>query len=146
MQSLRNKLASVVSNTHRKLIEKKAILPVIVPEGILVGNVLIINDDTVKHLKQHDTWIYKDIHLNAVAIKLANLVATDTTRYVANQLYEADQDYARWFIDSQILKLRYIESSNAKDYDRAEILWAKYFESKSKSVAAKTRAEDLASK
>ena len=146
MHSLRNKIASVVATTHQKLIADKTILPVVVSDGILVGNVLIVSDDTVKHLKQYNKWVYTNIHLNAVAIKLANLVATENTRFIANQLYEADREYARWFVDSQLLKLRYIEFDSAKDYDRAEIIWAKYFESNSKTVAAKKRAEVLASK
>ena len=60
-----------------------------------------------------------------------------------DDIYKADQDYGRWFVDSQILRTQYQKSLNNKEYDRADILWARYVESRHRTESTKLRAESL---
>ena len=75
MTNISKRLEQVVSSAQQRLIEKHQILPVKVAEGILVGDILIVSEGIVKHLRYNNTWLYKDIYLNAAAIRLANMLA-----------------------------------------------------------------------
>lgn len=124
---------------------KNQILPVKTAEGILVGNVLIISEGTIKHLKYKDELVYKDIHLNAIAIKMANLLARGNFFIKLDELYRADCEYGRWFNDSQMLRTQYQKAISNQDFDKADILWARYCESRDKAFNAKNHAQSLAS-
>jgi hypothetical protein len=130
--------------TLSSIIQKNPILPVKVAEGILVGDVLIINEGTVKHLKQSGEIKYKEISLNCAAIRIANLLARRSSAILADQIYTADQEYGRWFVDSQLLRSQYQKAINNQDNERADMLWAKYCESRDRAVLAKKRTESLA--
>jgi hypothetical protein len=143
MASLSKRLSNVINATHKKLIKNNRILPVEVPEGILVGNILIVCDGSAKHLFKDDQLVYKDIHLNKAAIAIANLLATNTNKFKANEIYEADREHSRWFTDSQMLKTRYHQAEDARDYQLAEIFWARYVESRNKTIAARKRVNAL---
>jgi hypothetical protein len=133
-----------LEQTLSSAIQKNPIIPQRVAEGILVGDVLIINEGTVKHLKQHNEYKYKEISLNCAAIRIANLLARRSSTILADQIYTADQDYGRWFVDSQLLRSQYQKAVDNQDNDRADMLWAKYSESRDRTVAAKKRTESLA--
>jgi hypothetical protein len=133
-----------LEQTLSSAIQKNPIIPQRVAEGILVGDVLIINEGTVKHLKQHNEFKYKEISLNCAAIRIANLLARRSSTILADQIYTADQEYGRWFVDSQMLRSQYQKALNNQDNDRADMLWAKYSESRDRAVAAKKRTESLA--
>jgi len=143
MASLSKRLSNVIQATHKKLIKNNRILPIEVPEGILVGNILIVCDGSAKHLIKDDQVIFKDIHLNKAAIAIANLLATNTNKFKANEIYEADREHSRWFTDSQFLKTRYHQAEDARDYQLAEIFWARYVESRNKTIAARKRVHNL---
>jgi hypothetical protein len=145
MTNISKRLEQVVSSAQQRLIEKHQILPVKVAEGILVGDVLIVSDGIVKHLRYNNTYIYKDIYLNAAAIRLANMLAVNKQSIHAGKLYRADQEYGRWFHDSQLLRAQYQKATNNQDYDRADTLWAKYCESRDRAVNAKNIVQRLAS-
>jgi len=132
MTDIRRQLDQVVSNTLAQ-----HIIPVKTAEGILVGSVLIISEGAVKHLSRNGEYLYKDVSLNAVAVKLANLLARHRSSVLADRIYQADQEYAKWFTDSQLLLKKHHSAVNNKEYDRADTLWAKYIESKDRTVAAK---------
>lgn len=121
----------------------KEILPVKTERGILVGNVLIISDGVLKHLEHKGEIVYKDIHLNVVAIKLANLVALRKNDIKCSEIYRADQEYGKWFVDSQMLRGQYQKALNNQDHDRADMLWARYVESRDRTISAKNRVESL---
>jgi len=144
MTNISKRLEQVVSSAQQRLIEKHQILPVKVAEGILVGDVLIVSEGTVKHLRYHDTWLYKDIYLNAAAIRLANMLAVNKLSIHADKLYRADQEYGRWYHDSQLLRAQYQKATNNQDYDRADTLWARYCESRDRAVNAKNIVQRLA--
>jgi hypothetical protein len=137
-------LSKRLEQTLSSVIQKNLILPVKTAEGILVGDVLIINQGTVKHLKQRDQFRYREISLNCAAIRIANLLARRSSSLLIDQIYTADQEYGRWFVDSQLLRSQYQKAVNNQDYDRADMLWARYCESRDRAMTAKKRVESLA--
>ncbi|MEN6291404.1 MAG: hypothetical protein ABFD07_05230 [Methanobacterium sp.] len=143
MNNIPQRLEQIVSSTQRRLIEQNQILPEKVEHGILVGNVLIVNEGTVKNLWKNNDLIYKDVHLNAVAIKLANMLARNQSRIRADEIYKIDQDYGRWFVDSQLLRSQFQKALANHDHYRADIFWARYCESRDKALRAKNQAQGL---
>jgi len=123
----------------------KNIIPVKTVDGILVGNVLIISAGHIKHLKINNDFVYKDISLNAVAVKLANLLARNIRSVKMDELWRADQEYGRWYMDSQMLRSQHQRSINNQDFDRADMQWARYCESRDRAIIAKNYAESLIS-
>jgi hypothetical protein len=135
-----------ISKRLEQIIRKElsnTIIPVKTKEGILVGDVLIVTDGVTKHIYQHAELLYKEIHLNAVAIKIANLLAFRKGILVIDNLYKADQEYGRWFVESQMLRTQHQKALNSQDYNRADILWAKYIESRDRTITTKNHAESL---
>ena len=138
MTDIRRQLDQVVSTTLAQ-----HIIPVRTAEGILVGSVLITSEGAVKHLSRSGEYLYKNISLNAVAVKLANLLARHKSSILADRIYHADQEYAKWFTDSQLLLKKHHSALKNKEYERADTLWAKYIESKDRTVAAKNAVTSL---
>lgn len=134
-----------LEQTLRSAIKNNPILPVKVADGILVGDVKITNEGTIKNLWIKDQLIYQNIFLNAVAIKLANLLATKSGSIRVDTIYRADQEYGKWFVDSQMLRARYQQALSVQDYDKADMLWARYIESRDRAVQAKNHAQSLVS-
>jgi hypothetical protein len=137
MTDISRRLEQFISNAQRRLIAENHILPQKVAEGILVGSVLIVSEGTTKHLYKNNDIIYKNINLNLVAIRIANLVAKNANPATIDKIYRADQEYGKWFTDSQILRTQYQKSLNAKNFDKADTLWARYCESRDKTSVAK---------
>jgi hypothetical protein len=121
----------------------KNVIPIKTKEGILVGDVLIVTQNNIKHLYKEGDLVYSEIHLNSVAIKIANILAFRKSSVYADKLYKLDQEYGKWFVDSQMLRSQYQKSLNSKDYDRADMLWARYCESRDRTMQAKLRTESL---
>jgi hypothetical protein len=138
MTTISKRLAQIV----RKELSKN-IIPVRTESGILVGEILIVTDGTLKSLWRRNDLIYKEIHLNSIAIKMANVLALTTTSVHVDHIYKADQEYGRWFVDSQILRSQYQKAITNKNYERADILWARYVESRHRTESTKLRAESL---
>ena len=122
----------------------KFIIPIKVENGILVGSILIRSEGHLKSLYRKDQLIYKDIHLNAVAIKLANLLAAGKYSIDCDQLYRADQEYSKWYTDTQILRTQYEKFKKNGDFERADVSWARYCESRDRTEYYKSAAEALA--
>ena len=137
MTDISRRLDHLVANAQRRLIAENHILPQKVAGGILVGDVLIVSEGTTKHLYKNNDLIYKNISLNVVAIRIANLVAKTANPATIDKIYRADQEYGKWFTDSQILRTQYQKSLNAKNFDKADTLWARYCESRDKTSVAK---------
>lgn len=121
----------------------KTIIPVKTEEGILVGNILIKSRDSLKYLYKNGELLYGDIRLNQAAIALANLLARFKYDSRIDQIYNADKDYSKHFIDSQILRASYEKSIKHKDFDRADMLWARYEQARDRTQNAKSRVEAL---
>lgn len=121
----------------------KNIIPVKTENGILVGEILIVSDGSIKALYRDSEIVYNDIHLNSIAIKIANILAFRKTSIYADALYKADQEYGKWFIDSQLLRAQYQKALSNQDFDRADMFWARYIESRDRTTIAKNYAESL---
>ena len=121
----------------------KNIIPVKTAEGILVGDVLITNHLNLKFLHRAQHLLYSEIHLNSIAIKMANILALRRNSIAAETLWRADQEYGKWFVDSQMLRAQHQKALHNQDYERADMLWARYSESRDRTVSAKTQAERL---
>jgi hypothetical protein len=121
----------------------KNIIPVKTSDGILVGDILITNQDNLKFLYRKSQILYAEIHLNSVAIKMANILALRHSHVSVDLLYRADQEYGKWFVDSQMLRAQHQKAIHTQDYDRADMLWARYSESRNRTVIAKHQAECL---
>ena len=116
MSNISRKLEQIVDSAQRKLISHNQILPVKTAEGILVGDVLIVSEGTIKHLWQQNELIYEHVYLNAAAIKMANLLARKISRVKSDAIYRADQEYGKWFTDSQLLRTRFQRDKDFADY------------------------------
>jgi hypothetical protein len=121
----------------------KNIIPVKTPEGILVGDILITNQLNLKFLHRNQQLLYSEIHLNSIAIRMANILALRHTSVAVETLWRADQEYGKWFVDSQMLRAQHQKALHNQDYDRADMLWARYSESRDRTVSAKKQAERL---
>lgn len=121
----------------------KNIIPVKTPEGILVGDILITNRLNLKFLHRNQQLLYSEIHLNSIAIKIANILALRRNSITAETLWRADQEYGKWFVDSQLLRAQHQKAIHNQDYDRADMLWARYSESRDRTISAKKQTERL---
>ena len=121
----------------------KNIIPVKTPEGILVGDILITNQLNLKFLHRNQQLLYSEIHLNSIAIRMANILALRHTSVAVETLWRADQEYGKWFVDSQLLRAQHQKALHNQEYDRADMLWARYSESRDRTVSAKKQAERL---
>jgi hypothetical protein len=74
---------------------------------------------------------------------MANILALRHSHVSVDQLYRADQEYGRWFVDSQMLRAQHQKAIHIQDYDRADVLWARYSESRDRTITAKNQAERL---
>ena len=122
---------------------KKNIIPVKTNDGVLVGNVLIKSESNVKHLVVDNQQIFENISLNCVAIKLANMLALKQDFIIMQQIYKADQEYGKWYTDCQLLMHSHRNAVKISDNSKADVLMARYRESKGKAVLAKEIAERL---
>lgn len=140
MTKIHQRLDSIVKNELTK-----NIIPVKTQEGILVGDALIVSDGYIKHIYYRNELIYGAISLNAVAVKLANLIARGIRTVKMDELWRADQEYGKWFGDSQMLRTQHKKSLNNRDFDKADMQWARYCESRDRAIIAKRYAESLIS-
>jgi hypothetical protein len=132
-----------LEQTLSKVISNAPIIPVKTDRGILVGNVLIENIGNLKNLWQYDQIVYSNINLNTSAVKLANVLAKQGKTQKNDELYKLDQDYGRWLIDSQIHYKNYQKSKLNKEFDRSDLFWARYCESKTKCEDFKNKINQL---
>lgn len=143
MTDLQKSLDSIITRTQRKLIENNQIPPVKTDKGILVGDVLIASAGSIKNLYKTNILIYPEVSLNVVAIKLANLLARNYYTSDMHRLYNADQRYGKWFHESQFLRTKYEKALSKKDYNKADVFWARYSESRERAIGAKKAVESL---
>lgn len=136
-------IVSRLEQIVRRTVEHAPIIPVKTEQGIMVGNVLIESYGSFKNLWRQEQLIYKDINLNVAAIKIANTLVTYGRILKNEEIYSADQEYGRWLIDSQLLYKQHKSLQLKKQYNRADIVWARYCESRDRCNAAKKRVERL---
>lgn len=139
MTNISQRLDQVVKRELSKLV-----IPVKTGEGILVGDYLIKNNGSLKDIVKNGQMLYKEISLNKAAIAIANLLALKKSQMNIDNIYKADQEYGKWFADSQLLRSQYEKAINQKDFNRADMLWARYSESRNRTMQAKKTVERLA--
>lgn len=135
-----------LSKKFAQIIKKElsgTVLPVKTDKGILVGDVLITSNGIYKNIVKNDSVKYSDIYLNSAAIKIAKLMMNRPYNLTADEIYRLDQEYGKWLTDSLMLKTQYDRAVKKGDLDRADIFWARYVESKERTLAAKARVEFL---
>jgi hypothetical protein len=142
MTEISRRFEEFIRSENRKLAERECIIPVKTDQGIQVGDVLIQTYSNLKTVSRGDT-VYTDIFLNSAAVKIANLLALKKSLSRIDELYQADQEYGRWFIESQELLNMHKRLKNSKDYDRADVIWAKYQESRDRAEIAKIKVNRL---
>lgn len=127
---------------HQELV--KNILPIEVEDGIMVGNVLIEIDGPLKHLRRANRPCFLNIYLNATAIYLAEQLARKGCAGARElEIYQADQDYGRWFDNGQLLFALHKKSVAAKNWDKTDILQARLSENRYRQQLAKHRVNNL---
>lgn len=136
-------MSDISKRLDRLIRKEKTILPVKTEQGILVGDVLILTVDSTKDLIRDGNVMYANIYLNGITIEIANILARRGNLVRADILYRADQEYGRYFEDSQLLRSRYQRAVDVQDYDRADVLYARYCESRDKALLAKDKALGL---
>lgn len=127
----------------KSALKKYPLLPQKTEDGILLGDVLIKSQGNLKYIYKRGELIYNEISLNAVAIKLSEMLAFNQTDN-AEKLYKLDQEYSKWFIDSQFMRTHYERSVEKNDTVKADIYWARYQESRALTISYKKQAEQLA--
>jgi hypothetical protein len=138
---------TALSKKFEQIVKKElasTVLPVKTDEGILLGDVLISNEGTLKNITKKDTVRYTNIYLNSVAIKIAKLLMNNRQNIQADSLYALDQEYGKWLTDSLLLKAQYEKAKAKGDNDRADVFYARYIESRERTMSAKIRADNLA--
>lgn len=136
--SIINRLQSIVDNELTY-----SIIPVKTKYGIRIGNIDIVNDGSLKHVKVKGKIKFEGIFLNATAITLANMLAHKKYIERMNKIYEADQRYGRFFIDSQILRYHYNHAVQDQDRFKRDVFWARYTTQRDKVMIAKKQVEEL---
>jgi len=144
MSDVSKRFEQLVKSTYKKFAEQGTILPVKTEQGILVGDVLIQSEGTLKNIYKNDELLYKQVSLNAVAIKIANLLAWGKDQKLCEELYRLDLQYSRYFIDSKIFLDMFHRAEASKNWERAEIMWIRYEDVKDRAINTKSRAEELA--
>ncbi len=141
MNQIANQLNSII---NKELTEN--IIPVKTANGILVGDVEIITEGSLKNIKQFKRIKYAGIFLNVTAITIANMLAkrADTKRIAA--IYNADQLYGKYFIDGQMLRIRYNQAVKHNEAFNIDMLWSRYTERCDRVQSAKLQVEQLIEK
>lgn len=138
---------SAVSKRLEQIVKKElstTLIPVRTDEGILVGDVLIQNQGNIKQILKNREILFENIHLNRAAVAMANLLALRKNSHTISEIYTSDQEYGKWFNESQHFKQLYEKSKIKGDHDRADLYLIKYTESKIRSDNAKNKVERLA--
>jgi len=142
MTDIQKKLDRVIRNVHKTLANQDFVIPQKTDKGILIGKVLMVSSGVHKDLYYVDTMklIYKGIHLNKCAIKIANLVALNRDSHLWNKIYRADQTFGSALVDYGIFKDKFILAKKAKDEFKQDLYMARMLHSKDRYEAAKFQA------
>jgi len=142
MSEISRRFEEFIRSENRKLAEREQILPVKTEQGIRVGDVLIKNHDNLKTVSRHEIE-YKNIFLNSAAVKIANLLALRKSYLRIDEIYHEDQIYGRWFIESQELLQIHKRFRKNGEHERADVIWAKYQESRDRAEISKNKVDRL---
>ena len=121
------------------------IVPIKTANGVKVGHVEIVSEGNLKHIKIKHRIKFEGIFLNMAAVKIANCLAYKRNLDKMKKIYEADQEYGRYFIDSQFLRHSYNHAVEIDDTLKQDILWSRLLERRDRIHLARRTVEDLIS-
>ena len=142
MSEISRRFENFIRSQNQRLADRDQLLPQKTEEGIRVGDVVITVDGNLKTIRSQ-RGVFSDVYLNAAAIKIANLLALKKSMAQINAVYRADQIYGRWYAESQNLMIMHQNLITKKNYDKADIIWNKYQESRIKAKAARDKVIEL---
>jgi hypothetical protein len=142
MNDLQKKLDTVIRSVQSRLIQTENLIPVKIENGIQIGTSTIINKDTLKDVYHRNSLIASGVHLNKIAIKIANLAAIS---YFNNQLrikelIGIDQQFGDSLKDYLLFREKYKNSKAKGDYIRSDIHMARMCYSKDRAAYFKKQA------
>lgn len=142
MTDIQKKLDRAIRNVHNTLAKKDFVIPQKTEQGILIGKVLMVSRDVYKDLYQANSMalLYKDIHLNKCAIKMANLIALNRDRHSIHKIYQADQKFGAALNDYGVFKEKFIQAKKKNDDFKQDLYLARMLHAKDKFESAKFQA------
>jgi hypothetical protein len=63
--------------------------------------------------------------------------------HAVDEIYRADQSYGKFYVDAQYLRSQHEKAVKSKNFERADMLWARYEESRDKAANAKNIVDKL---
>lgn len=144
MSDISKRFEQFIRSNQLKLAESGVFLPIKVGDSILVGQAKITAQGLYKNIWYKDDLIYPNVNLNAVTIKLANGLASRSDFQKMDELYRADQEYDKFFIESTMFYHQYQINLKKSDAFKIDLFWTRYLESKLKCKIAKEKAQRLA--
>jgi hypothetical protein len=142
MTDISRRFEQFIRSANKNLAEREFVIPVKNEQGICVGDAVIKSEENLKTVTYKDTE-YRNIFLNSAAIKIANLLALKKSSIIIDQIYQLDQEYGKWFLDNQHLLRLHKKAKISEDHERADMLWARYQESRDRAMQAKIKVERL---
>jgi len=142
MNNIQKKLDRVIHKVHKDLANKDFVIPQKTDQGILIGSVLMVSREVYKDLYYASNMelIYKNIHLNKCAIKIANLIALQRDTHLINKIYQADQKFGAALSDYGVFKDKFIRAKKQKDEFKEDLYIARMLHARDKYEAAKFQA------
>lgn len=144
MSDISARFEQLIISTQKRLVASDNMLPIIESGGIKVGSVIITSNGPLKMLHKGNREVFTNINLNLVTIRLANLLAKASNCKLQDSIYQADQIYGKWLTNCQYLQNSIDNARRTMDFEKLDILVAKYIDSKQKADNAKQTALRLA--
>lgn len=143
---IQQQLDSVIARVNKKLAQNEIVIPQKTERGILVGPALIESVGALKNIYYKDTLLFANISLNKVAIKIANLLALDSTRHQQkiDQLIYVDNKFGAALADYQLFKDRLSKAHKDQDQFKIDMYLARLGYAKSATEYWKKQALSLA--
>lgn len=145
-KNIQQQLDTVIARVNKKLVQNEFVIPQKTEKGILVGPVLIESVGALKNIYYNNSLMFSHISLNKVAIKIANLLALDSTRYQQkiDELIYLDNKFGAALSDYQMFKERLSKAHKDQDQFRIDMYLARLGYAKSSAEYWKKQALSLA--
>jgi len=142
---IQQRLDTVIARVNKKLAQNEIVIPQKTERGILVGPVLIESVGALKNVYYNDNLLFANVSLNKVAIKIANLLALDSTRYQQkiDQLIFVDNKFGAALADYQMFKDRLSKAHREQDQFKIDMYLARLGYAKSGAEYWKKQALSL---
>jgi hypothetical protein len=143
MSKAQQNLDLVVSNVHRQLLDKQTLIPKKTERGIEIGRYTIVSNDCLKDIYKGDTLVFKDISLNRVAVKVANLLNFGQDTKI-NELISMDLKFGQSLVDYKMFKDKLSKAHKEQDQFKIDLYLARLIFAKDAAEYYKREANRLA--